>query len=331
MSERLPHIPNPDDAFAGAAAGNDTALPPTYFDRPLLKAPHWGWNVVTYLFLGGIMGGLGLIALLADERREDERRLRRTARFASLALAAANPAILISHLGRPERFLHMLRIVKFKSPMSLGVWGLVLYSGVAGANVVRELSEVRVLPRWMRHLAPGVLTPLQALLGAFIAGYTGVLLSATANPLWGAGKRHIPAISVTSGAASACALASFLSVLGDNHDVVRRLERLELVASAAELALLVDFRRHASRYGDPLFTGTRGERLYSMTIVTGIVAPAALNLIGAVVALPKPLDRLRTIAASALTLLGGYMLRDTLIEAGKASAQDPHAGAIQPR
>ena len=48
----------------------------------------------------------------------------------------------------------MLRIVKFKSPMSMGVWGLVLYSGAAGTNVMRALALHGVLPRWMRFLAP---------------------------------------------------------------------------------------------------------------------------------------------------------------------------------
>src|SRR5579875_1151339 len=121
-------IPSPDDAFMGAVSRNgESHEPPTYYDLPLLKAPHWEWNVVTYLFLGGIMGGLGLIQLLADGGKEPERKLKRDARVVAFTLAAANPGILITHLGKPERFLNMLRIVKFKSPMSLGVWGLVLY------------------------------------------------------------------------------------------------------------------------------------------------------------------------------------------------------------
>ena len=243
----MPNLPpNPDDAFLGAVSRNghhETPAAPTYYDRPMLKAPHWEWNVVTYLFLGGIMGGLGLIQLLAHPERDDERRLKRTARITSFILAAGNPAILITHLGRPERFLNMLRIVKVKSPMSLGVWGLVLYSGAAGANVVRELAVDGVLPRWMRFLAPGFMAPAQALLGAFTAGYTGVLLSATANPFWGSGKRHIPAASVCSGLASASALASLLSTLEGNHQAVHKLERLEMVAGAAELLVLADFKR----------------------------------------------------------------------------------------
>ncbi len=311
--------------------GRDEIAAPTYYDRPLLKAPHWEWNVVTYLFLGGVMGGLGLIQLIAHSSDESERKLKTTARVSSFILAAANPAILITHLGRPERFLNMLRIVKFKSPMSLGVWGLVFYSGAAGGNLIREFAMGGVIPRWLRFLAPGFLTPVQAFLGAFTAGYTGVLLSATANPFWASGKRHIPAASVCSGLSSACALSTLLSVLQGNHDVVPKLERLEMVAGAAELGILTDFERRAGRYAAPFFTGARGKRLRTYTIATGIVAPFALNLFGNLVRLPKPVDAVRSTVASVLTLVGGYILREALIEAGKESARDPRAAFVQPK
>jgi len=308
----------------------DGEAAPTYYDRPLLKAPHWEWNVVTYLFLGGVMGGLGLIQLLCDSSDTGERRLKRTTRITSFALAAANPAILITHLGRPERFLNMLRIVKIKSPMSLGVWGLVFYSGAAGANTVRELAVSGMLPRWMRFLAPGFFAPVQAMLGAFTAGYTGVLLSATANPFWSSGKRHIPALCVASGLSSACALSTLLSIFEDNAGVTHKLERLEAVASVAELALLTHFERHAGDYGKPFFSGTTGERMRKYTIAGGIVAPLALNVLGSLVKLPKPVDAVRATLASVLTLVGGYVFRDALIEAGKASARDPRAAFVQP-
>ncbi|HTZ54414.1 MAG TPA: NrfD/PsrC family molybdoenzyme membrane anchor subunit [Candidatus Acidoferrum sp.] len=310
--------------------GREEGAPtPTYYERPLLKPPHWGWSVTTYLFTGGIMGGLGLIQLLADRHDEDERKLRRTARITSFLLAAANPALLISHLGRPERFLNMLRIMKFKSPMSLGVWGLVFYSGAAGGNVVRELANSGVVPRWLRFFAPGILTPAQALLGAFTAGYTGVLLSATANPFWSSGKRHIPAASVASGLSSACALSTLLSVLEGNGRVTHKIERLELVAATAELAILAHFERHAGNYGTPFFTGARGKRMRTYTIQAGILAPMALNLLG-MLPLPKPVDATRSVIASVLTLVGGYIFRESLIEAGKLSARDPRAAFVQP-
>jgi formate-dependent nitrite reductase membrane component NrfD len=323
-------VPSPDDAFMGAASKNSAEPVPTYYERPLLKAPHWEWNVVTYLFLGGVMGGLGLIQLLAHADDESERVLKRTTRIASFVLAAANPGILITHLGKPERFLNMMRIVKFKSPMSLGVWGLIFYSGAAGANVVSELALIGVLPRWMRLLTPRFFSPLQALLGAFVGGYTGVLLSATANPFWGSGKRHIPAASVCSGLASACALSTLLSVFTGNHRVVHKLERLEMVAGAAELLVLIDFEKKAGEYGKPFFTGARGERLRTYTMLGGILAPMALNALGNVVRMPRPLDAVRSTLASVLTIVGGYILRESLIEAGKASAHDPRAAFIQP-
>jgi formate-dependent nitrite reductase membrane component NrfD len=327
-------IPSPDDAFLGAASrnGEQRASIPTYYDRPMLKAPHWEWNVVTYLFLGGIMGGLGLIQLLSRRDSESERRLRRSARYTSFVLAAANPGILITHLGRPERFLNMMRIVKVKSPMSLGVWGLVAYSGAAGVNVMRELAIDGRIPRWLRFFAPGIMAPAQAIIGAFISGYTGVLLTSTANPFWASGKRHIPATFVCSGFASACALSSLLSMLEGNTEALHKLERLEMVAGAAEILLLTDFeRRVPQEYTKPLFSGARGEKLRTYTMAAGTLAPMVLNVIGSAVKLPKPIDALRVVASSVLTLVGGYVLRESMIEAGKDSARDPQAAFRQPK
>ena len=302
-----------------------------YFNRPLLKKPHWEWEVITYLFLGGVMGGSGMLAALA-QRSEDEP-LERTSRYISVALSLAAPAVLISHLGRPERFLNMMRIVKFKSPMSMGVWGLVGYGTFAGMNAVAQLARDRIIPPWIERLEPApVTTTLQALFGAFTAGYTGVLLSATAIPIWGKGKYHIPAMSVCSALAGACAVNSIAlcaDAKGGPSQV--KLERLEACASVLELAIILHFRGHAGRTGKPMFEGARGEKLKTWTMVLGIGVPLLLNA-------PSLLSRthkkrpwlLRTLAAGALTLIGGYVLRETLIEAGKASADDPREAFVQP-
>jgi formate-dependent nitrite reductase membrane component NrfD len=298
--------------------GHDDVTPtPTYYDRPLLKMPHWdAWNVVTYLFLGGVMGGIGVIGVLSSSKRESDRKLKRTLAVTSLVLSVACPSVLVSHLGRPERFLNMLRIMKFTSPMSLGVWGLVFYSNCAGANALR--------------IFPGFFGGLQSLFGAFLMGYTGVLISATANPLWSSGKRHIPATFVCSSMSAACALSSLLSTLEGNHEVVRRLERLEMLAAAGELAVMTNWEQQAGKYGDALFKSEHGDRLRKYTIRTGILAPLALNLIGQLVPLPKPVNAVRTVISSVLTLVGGYVLRDTVVRAGRNSVNDPHTSFVQP-
>ncbi|GAC1443257.1 MAG: polysulfide reductase NrfD [Vulcanimicrobiaceae bacterium] len=321
---------NPDGARFGVSGG--ASLPPhasaTYYEQPLLKKPHWEWEVITYLFLGGIMGGSGILTALADEAGEDAE-LARNARYVAFVLASTCPIVLVKHLGRPERFLHMLRIVKFKSVMSMGVWGLIAFSLPASAGAVAQAARDGLLPKpldRLRFVGPRAITnPLSAIFGAFIGGYTGVLLSATAIPIWAIGKRHIPAFSASSGIAGACALNAALLVLeGDANPVtLRRLERLELVASLTEAALLLDFRRHAGALGDPMFRGKRGRKLAIATLLSGIAVPAVLNV------LPFH-GRLKTLVASGLTLVGGYILRDTLIEAGKNSADDPRAASRQP-
>lgn len=330
MSEA--HLPPlPDRAFAGASEGNGKAPGLSYFDRPLLKKPNWDWEVVTYLFLGGVMGGSGVIAALAQ--RSEDGPLERTSRYLSMALALACPAVLVSHLGRPERFLNMLRIVKFKSPMSMGVWGLVGYSGFAALNAAAQLSRDRIIPPWIERLEPKPMTvALQALFGAFIAGYTGVLLSATAIPLWAKGKQHIPAISVCSAMSGACAINSIALCAGPGGGAAQvKLERLEACASMLELGLLLHFRTHAGDTGKPMFEGARGERLRTWTIGAGILAPLAINAVSLMTrSHRKRPSLLRTLITGGLVLAGGYILRETLIEAGKASADDPEQAFYQP-
>lgn len=317
----------PDSATYGVADG--VVLPPhaspTYYEQPLLKKPHWEWEVKTYLFLGGVMGGSAILVALADEGGEDAA-LARNARYLAFALAAMCPLVLIKHLGRPERFLNMLRIVKFKSVMSMGVWGLIAFSAPATAAAAAQAARDGFLPNWLRYAGPRVLTtPLSALVGAFIAGYTGVLLSATAIPFWAIGKRHIPAVSVCSGVAGACAAnAALLVFCGDgNLGTLRKLERFETVASLAEGALLWHFRRYAGTLAAPMFDHARGRRFRAVTVAGGIITPTVLAIL--------PFHaRWKTLLASALTLVGGYALRGTIIDAGKDSADDPRAASRQP-
>jgi formate-dependent nitrite reductase membrane component NrfD len=95
----------PDSATFGVNDG--VVLPPhaspTYYDQPLLKKPHWEWEVITYLFLGGVMGGSAMSVALADEDGEDAA-LARNARYLAFALSAACPVVLVKHLAGPNAF-----------------------------------------------------------------------------------------------------------------------------------------------------------------------------------------------------------------------------------
>ena len=318
--------PQPSESDRGASRGDGLPAPgsPTYYERPMLKKPHWEWEVVTYLFLGGIMGGSGILVMIADDRPEREADLARSARYIAFLLSGTCPLVLITHLGRPERFLNMLRIAKFKSVMSMGVWGLIAFSAAAAPAAAAQLARDGLLPAWIATLVPRPVTNvLQGFIGAFMAGYTGVLISATAIPVWAIGKRYIPAFSVCSGFASACALNAAILALTGTDRTRHKLERLELIASTAELVLIEAFRRHAGSVGEPMFGGARGRKLRTYTQTLGIIVPAVLGL------LPFG-GKSKTLLASALTLVGGYVLRESLIEGGKDSADDPRAASRQP-
>ena len=62
------------------------------------------------------------------------RALARAGRLTAAAAAAGGTGFLIAELGRPERFLHMLRVAKPTSPMSMGSWLLAAHAGLAGAR-----------------------------------------------------------------------------------------------------------------------------------------------------------------------------------------------------
>lgn len=216
--------------------------------------------------------------------------------------------------------------------MSMGVWALVGFSGVAGATATATLARSGIIPRWLRIVDLPGMREVQGALGYFIAGYTGVLISATAVPIWAKGKFHIPAMCIASGIGGACALNTVLLAGGnDNEESIHKLGALELAASAAELGIILHFRQYAGEYAKPMFEGWRGERFKTLTLQAGLAVPIA---IGATLLVAKPRGlaaRIMATSASLLTLVGGYIMRETLIESGKLSADDPKAGLAQPK
>ena len=64
--------------------------------------------------------------------------------FIGLGAAGVGALALVADLGRPERFLHMMRTVKLTSPMSVGTWILSAYAGFAGITTGAEV--LRLLP-----------------------------------------------------------------------------------------------------------------------------------------------------------------------------------------
>jgi formate-dependent nitrite reductase membrane component NrfD len=237
---------------------------------------------------------------------------------------------LILDLGKPMRFVYMMRIVKLKSPMSVGVYALLGFSLFAGLAFLDQAHADGLLPFDLARLVPKVVRDLAlGACAALLGSYTGVLIAATAIPVWFSGRRHLPAIFVCSATATACALNLALLALspGSKATTMRKLERVQIVAAIGEALLLRDYERSAGALGKPLFDGAVGKRLKLMTDVLGTAVPLVHNVLSNAVQRDRNgLGRRALVfGAAALTLAGGFVLRQSVLAAGRASADDPRA------
>ncbi len=178
------------------------AEPRSYHGQPVIKEPVWTWEIPTYFFTGG-MGGAGAgLAYLAGLRGNET--LARRGWAVALGGVAVSPAFLISDLGKPVRFLNMLRMFKVTSPMSVGSWVL------AGSGATTAVAAVNawtgLLPRTAR-----VARPAAALLGLPLSTYTAALIANTAVPVWHEARRELPFVFAAGAALSAGAATAAIT------------------------------------------------------------------------------------------------------------------------
>lgn len=321
--------PTPRPESPAAAARLD------YYGVPPIKKPHWKWEIVLYFFLGGVASGAYTIATFAEVYGDGRyRNLIRAGRYIALPCLMISPLLLIKDLGKPSRFFNMLRIFKIKSPMSMGTWGLVAFSGFATLSAATELAAQGVgrgtLPARVILLLPtNWIGRIGTFFALFVGGYTGVLLSATAVPLWSRNKYLLGPTFISSAVSTgAAALSAALTLTGhDDHDTMSALEEVESAALISEISLLAAQGVHAGRLAQPLLTG-KYSTLFVPGVLLGMIVPLLAQLNGLRRGRRTRLGRLIT---SLLVLAGGLMLRYTLIYAGKHSADTPGAYFSQTR
>ena len=146
----------------------------SYYGRPVIKEPVWTPEIPWYLFMGGLGGASAGLAYLAELRGSEL--LARRAWMIALGGVGSSPLLLISDLGRPERFLNMLRMFKVTSPMSVGSWILAAAGMTIAPSCVHALTGL--FPRWARRTRP-----VAGVLGLPLATYTGALIANTAVPV----------------------------------------------------------------------------------------------------------------------------------------------------
>jgi formate-dependent nitrite reductase membrane component NrfD len=287
----------------------------SYYGRPVVKPAPWTEDVAAYLFLGGVAAGSALLGL--GGQLTGRPTLRRNARLSALTAVSFGAVALVKDLGRPERFLNMLRTIKLTSPMSVGSWILSAFSAgtaVSAAAEIDRMTGARLPLGPLRNLLQAVEGPAgfeAALFAGPLAAYTAVLLGDTATPTWNAAHEELPFVFVSSAALASAGLAMITTPVPEAGPA-RKLAVLGVMGDV--VAMRVMEHRMDPVVAEPLHQGKAGVMLkWSERL-------AAAGGLGALLG-----GRNRAVAAaSGLALLAASGLtRFGVFEAGLASARDP--------
>jgi formate-dependent nitrite reductase membrane component NrfD len=295
--------------------GERAMVPPaefsSYYGKPIVKEPTWAaLDIAGYLFLGGLAGASSTLAAGAELTGRPG--LARPLKLGAAGAISLSLLALVHDLGRPERFLNMLRVFKPTSPMSVGVWILSAYAPAAVAAAAGELIEgLRPLGR--------AGTVGAAVLGPAVASYTGVLIADTATPAWHEGHREMPFVFVGSGASAAAGLGLLFAPLAENAPAVR----LAVIGASAEMTAVKILERRIGIVAENYHQGRAGKLMRTAEALT------VAGVVGAV----RYGRRSRALAA----LSGGALLaasacaRFGIFEAGRQSARDPRYTVVLQR
>jgi formate-dependent nitrite reductase membrane component NrfD len=296
-----------------------------YYGIPPLKEPPWTWEIPVYFWLGGIGAGSHVVSTIAQMLGYTDQAFLRASRYTTLMTMILSPILLILDLGRPERFFKMLRIVKWRSPMSMGTWALSIFSMLTGLVATSQAAEdglfgrENIVARLISALPARLLAVLALPFAFFVGAYTGVLIGATAVPMWARNVVLMGPTFLASALSTGLSAISFILHLGDwgekrTLEALRRAERVTLVVEGGLLAASLV---RMGQWGKPLRSKKLASLFFGGTILGGVLAPLGL--------LSGRESRSRGLLASALVLLGGLALRWAMIEGGKLSARDPQA------
>lgn len=274
----------------------------SYYDLPILNQPEWeAPDVAGYLFLGGLAGASSLIGVAAQAT--DRPGLERTSKLTAAVAGQTGLALLIHDLGRPARFLNMLRMVKLTSPMSVGSW--LLAGFLPAADVAATSAHTGRFPR-----AGAAASVAAATLGAPVSAYTAALVSNTAVPAWHDGHRLMPFVFVSSALSSAAGLGLAAAPADETAPLVP----LAVGSALTEIGLTEVMHRRMDVVGETYRQGIAHRCLQ-------LAKPLTVG--GAALAAVSRGKRLRSAVAGAALVAGSALTRFGIFYAGVASTEDP--------
>ncbi|MEI4278314.1 NrfD/PsrC family molybdoenzyme membrane anchor subunit [Klenkia terrae] len=298
----------------------------SYYGRQIVKSAVWKTpDVPLYLFLGGAAGASAVLG--AGAEFTDRPALARSAHLIAGGGAIASVGFLIHDLGRPERFLHMLRVFKPTSPLSVGSYILSPFStaagGAAALSLLGSVPAVRRSSGWLPKLIRSTGLRRTASVGAAafggpMAAYTAVLLANTATPSWHEPGNQLPFVFT----GSALAAGGGLSMAFTPVDQAGPARKAAVVGAAVELAAMHKVENDHGIVSEPFHIGRAGTTLRIAKACTTAGAIGAAVLGG---------KRWGAVASGALLATGSLLTRFGVFDAGMASSKDPKYVVIPQR
>lgn len=282
----------------------------SYYGKPVLNAPVWkAREIAGYLFLGGLAGASSLLG--AGAQLAGDRKVAIAAKSSAFGAISLSLVALVADLGRPLRFINMLRVFKPSSPMNVGSWLLAGYAPLAGASAFSAVTGK--LPRIGTAATAGA-----AVLGPAVAAYTGALVSDTAVPAWHDGYREMPFVFVGSGAAAAGGLGLIAAPRAESGPP----RNLAVFGTALELVAFDRMRTRLGMVAEPYRRGRGGGYLH---------ASEALSLAGLAGALARPRNPVLRRLSGAALMAASVCTRWGVFHAGRQSADDPKYTVVPQR
>lgn len=285
----------------------------TYYGRPLLKQSVWTIDIPLYYYLGGAAGAalsLGAAVQLCGNGAPELRRFAQQCHWIGVAGSTAGAALLIHDLGRPERFLYMMRVFRPTSPMNVGAWILAAAAPTAIATAL-FINRGGFLG-WIGEIAGFT----SGFFGAALATYTGVLVANSAVPVWQESRQWMPPLFAAAAMTSAAAILDMFAQTPHAARIVRVFGSAGRVCELAAGHLVERSASRVPRVGEVLQVGAASGLWNAAKVLT------ATSL---VITLAPGTSRGKRRAAGILATAGAICLRFAVHYITNASARDARA------
>ncbi|OPZ69120.1 MAG: Polysulfide reductase, NrfD [bacterium ADurb.Bin478] len=288
----------------------------------------WGWEIPVYLFLGGLVAGMMIIAgyFFIKGRDEGQKCICYQIPLLGLVLLSLGMFALFLDLEHKAYVWRVYTTFEIKSPMSWGSWILLLVYPALLVNFLLNVpawigSRLVFLKVWSqkilavknikRHVGK-----VNLVLGILLGIYTGILLSSLgARPLWNSAILGI--LFLVSGLSTASALVHMIAKDKAESEMLARADNLfltiELVVFALFFIALLSSTEVQIQSAMLLLTGPFAAAFWVFVILMGILIPLFIQNLSVS-------HRIKhTPVAPIMVIVGGFILRLVLVQAGQYS------------